>query len=432
MYLALLRELQPHHNLSRFYSGILAVLISLGGCTRSPEGLLLPTDIAALPGKRIDLLVATTRSSLGAAQGEMFNGERGHELAFADISISIPADGMRKIGEVQLPDMMPADPNKHFVTLKADRIDEGEALKRFHARISTVPKRRALVFIHGYNTRFDDAVFRLAQIINDSDAPVTPILFTWPSRGKLLAYTYDRESANYSRDALESVLQSLSRDSSVGEIAILAHSMGNWVTLEALRQMAIRNKTLPKKIKNIMLAAPDVDFDVFRGQIASIESSGYYPPVTLFVSQDDGALALSSRLWGSAARLGSINPQEEPYKAAIERARVDVINLTDVKDGGSLGHGKFAESPEIVQMIGRRLATGQAFSDEKSGIGDRVSNIMLSSAGLVGSAAGLVVSAPIAIIDRRTRDNLSDRFQEFERNATDLVPNSNRTQEPSR
>jgi esterase/lipase superfamily enzyme len=61
--------------------------------------------------------------------------------------------------------------------------------------------------VHGFNNRFDDAVYRFAQIVHDSKVPAIPVLFTWPSRGemKLRAYTYDRESANYSRDALESL-----------------------------------------------------------------------------------------------------------------------------------------------------------------------------------------------------------------------------------
>ena len=53
---------------------------------------------------------------------------------------------------------------------------------------------QVLVFIHGFNDRFEDAVFRFAQVVHDSDAPVVPVLFTWPSRGSVLAYGYDRES----------------------------------------------------------------------------------------------------------------------------------------------------------------------------------------------------------------------------------------------
>ncbi len=73
--------------------------------------------------------------------------------------------------------------------------------------------------------------------------------------------------------------------------------MGNWLTLEALRQMAIRNDGLPKKFKNVMLAAPDVDVDVFRSQIEDMGSQ--HPRFTLFVSRDDRALAFSRRVWAT-------------------------------------------------------------------------------------------------------------------------------------
>jgi len=58
-------------------------------------------------------------------------------------------------------------------------------------------KRHVLVFVHGFNNKFEDAVFRFAQIVHDSGAEVAPVLFTWPSRGSVLAYGYDRESTNY-------------------------------------------------------------------------------------------------------------------------------------------------------------------------------------------------------------------------------------------
>ncbi len=84
-----------------------------------------------------------------------------------------------------------------------------------------------------------------AQILHDSEAgaDVAPILFTWPSAGNVFAHNYDRDSANYSRDALEKLLRYLQDDPQVKTISILAHSMGNWVTLKALRQMADPRRT---------------------------------------------------------------------------------------------------------------------------------------------------------------------------------------------
>jgi esterase/lipase superfamily enzyme len=94
-----------------------------------------------------------------------------------------------------------------------------------------------LVFVHGFNNPFDDAVYRFAQIVHDSKAPAIPVLFAWPSLGELplRAYTYDRESTYFSRDAIEELLDTLARQPRATEVNVLAHSMGNWITLEALR-----------------------------------------------------------------------------------------------------------------------------------------------------------------------------------------------------
>ncbi len=386
-------------------------LMSLAACGGRPEGVLTPTGTQAAGTTKVDVLVATTRSDENVPAGEMFSGERAIGLRFADIAVSIPPEGMRKAGDVQWPASLPADPMREFATIRADRIDQKEALKRFYARLKQTPHRSVLLFVHGYNTRFEEAVYRLAQVTHDSRAPALPLLFTWPSRGKLMAYTYDRESSNYSRDALESVLQYLAKDPAVGEISILAHSMGNWVTLEALRQMAIRNGAIAPKIRNVMLAAPDVDVDVFRRQIETIGEKR--PPFTVFVSQDDKALALSGRIWGNTARLGSVDPSQEPYLTQFAKARLNIIDLTNEKSGDSLNHGKFAGSPELVQIIGGHLLAGQALSDGHAGFGETLGMVATGAANTVGRAASIAISAPVAIIDGRTREGLADQIQDL-------------------
>ncbi|MFO1135321.1 MAG: alpha/beta hydrolase [Rhodoblastus sp.] len=390
----------------------------LAGCGGRPQGTLVPTQAVA-GASSVDLLVATTREA-GAA-GEMFSGERGVGLAFADIAVSIPPDGTRPVGEVQWPSSTRPDPNREFATLRADRIELDEGLRRLHRRAASTPKNGILIFVHGYNTRFEEAVYRFAQIVHDSGAQVTPVLFTWPSRGKLLSYAYDRESANYSRDGLESALQALSKDPKIGEITILAHSMGNWVTIEALRQMSIRDRGISRKIKNVMLAAPDVDVDVFRRQIRLIGEGRTRPDFTLFVSRDDEALAVSRVLWGSTDRVGAIDPNKEPYRTQLQKADLRVVDLTDVKTDDATGHAKFAESPEVVKMIGARLASGQTLSDSQAGIGERLSTVAIGTANVVGRAAGVAVSAPIALVDGRTREGLSDQFEDLGASASGVV-----------
>jgi esterase/lipase superfamily enzyme len=183
---------------------------------------------------------------------------------------------------------------------------------------------------------------------------------------KLRSYYYDRESANYSRDALEDLLDALGRNPSVTEISILAHSMGNWVTLEALRSRYIRPVRIADKVKNVMLVAPDVDVDVFRTQIRRMGNQR--PRFALFVSQDDKALALSKAMWGGTPRLGEVNPEDDPYRSELSQDKIEVFDLSGLKKPGDDAHDRaFEDITSVVGMIKQRLRNGQQMTDSRSG-----------------------------------------------------------------
>lgn len=377
------------------------IAVSLTACASRPKGVLQP--VAASPAaSRVEMLVTTMRGR-SDNPGEMFSGERALAPAFAEITVSIPPDNVRKIGEVAWPKKLPPDPAKDFAALKTEQVSQATAEKWLNAKVRKSPNRSVVVFIHGFNNHFEDAVFRFAQIIRDSNVHSVPVLATWPSRGSLLAYGYDRESTNYTRNAVENLFQYLGRDPEIREVSILAHSMGNWLALESLRQMAIRNGGLPAKFRNVMLAAPDVDVDVFRSQIADMGKQR--PRFTLFVSRDDRALAVSRRVWGDVSRLGAIDPEQAPYREELAANNIAVIDLTKIKAGDKLHHSKFAESPEIVQLIGTRLSTGQSLTDNRLALGETIVSATAGAAHTVGTAAGLVISAPVAIVDHSTRQN---------------------------
>ena len=105
------------------------------------------------------------------------------------------------------------------------------------------------------------------------------------------------------------------------------------------------------------MAAPDIDVDVFRSDFGDI--TGPRPGFTIFVSQDDRALAFSRRIGGDITRLGAINPNDEPYKSQMAKDSIVVIDLAKLKSGDSMNHGKFAESPAVVQLIGEQLIAGK-------------------------------------------------------------------------
>jgi esterase/lipase superfamily enzyme len=154
--------------------------------------------------------------------------------------------------------------------------------------------------------------------------------------------------------------------------------LGNWLTLETLRQMAIRNGRVSGKINDVMLASPDVDVDVFANEISDLHNPR--PNFSLFVSRDDQALAVSKWLWGSVDRLGAIDPQAEPYKAQLAAEHVHVYDLTTLETGDSLKHSKFATSPEVVRLLGQRLA-GNSINDFHEGFVDRILDV---TAGEIG------------------------------------------------
>lgn len=374
-----------------------AVVIGLlYGCAGRPKDVIVPVAETAPAASKVDMLITTTRAR-SAVPGEMFNGERAAAPSFADLTISIPPASVRKVGEVAWPRRLPSNPATDFATLKADEISREQAQSWLNATVRKNKDGSVLVFVHGFNNRFEDSVYRFAQIIHDSGVNSAPVLVTWPSRGELLAYGYDRESTNYTRNALEQLFQYLANDPQIKDVSILAHSMGNWLALESLRQMAIRNGQLPEKFHNVMLAAPDVDVDVFRQQIADMGKQ--HPQFTLFVSRDDKALAFSRRVWGGVSRLGSIDPEQAPYKQELADSKIKVIDLTKIKSGDSLNHGKFAESPEIVRLIGGRISQGQTLTDSRVGLGDAIT---VAASG-VAEIASNVVTAPLVAADRNSR-----------------------------
>ncbi|MGA2638074.1 alpha/beta hydrolase [Methylocella sp.] len=386
----------------------LAAALALCGCS-TINGYLepVPTFEGAPGTTHVEMVVATTRTR-SENPALLFGGGRAAEPAFADMVVSIPPDANRTIGQVQWPKQLPGNPETDFVTLKADVINKDQAIATFDRLLRESNKSEAMVYVHGFNERYENTVYGFAQILHDSGAlgEVAPVLFTWPSKGNVFAYGYDRESANYSRDALERLLQYLAKEPKVKKITILAHSMGNWVTLEALRQMAIRDKRIDPKIALVLLADPDVDVDVSREQIAAMGPNR--PHIALFVSEDDRALAASKQLWG-APRLGAINPDIEPYKSMLERENITVINLTAFPSHDSFNHGKFAEDPKVVELIGRSLANGQALTNSQVGFGEKIMETTASAATSVGHAAGLAISAPVAIVDPETREHLGDQ-----------------------
>jgi esterase/lipase superfamily enzyme len=347
-----------------------ALAICCSACSSRPQqGVLTPVAATNTEGtSQIPILVATTRKRATEDAGEMFESAHAEQLSFASLTVSIPPDDARKIGEVQWPASLPGDPRQNFVTVSADDLDK----QSFEAALGSAAKQtghgKVLIFVHGFNNRFDEAVYRFAQIVHDSRAPATPVLFSWPSRGilGLREYQDDVERAKSSRDAMVQLLNTSASNPSVKESNVVCHSMGCLLTLEALWSMSGHPGKSVNKIKNVLLVAPDVDVNVFRAQMRQM--SGYKPRFALFLSQDDQALKLSKSIWGGVTRLGDIDPNQEPYRGDLQRERIQVFDLTNLR--GEPHSRAFEDITSVMGMIERRLAEGQQLTEGSSTLVD--------------------------------------------------------------
>jgi esterase/lipase superfamily enzyme len=256
---------------------------------------------------------------------------------------------------------LPGDPRQSFVTVSANYLDKPSFVSDLSTASKENERGKVLVFVHGFNNRFDQAVYRFAQITHDSRAPAVPVLFSWPSRGVVgfRAYQDDLESAFNSRDAIEELLDTIGRNVNVKEITILCHSMGCLPTLEALHSEALHAGRIGNKVKNVMLVAPDVDINLFRTRMREMGSAR--PRFALFLSQDDRALMLSRSIAGGVTRVGQVDPGREPYKSDFRREGIMVFDLTGLR--GRAHSRAFREVSSVMAMIEQRFAEGQQMTD---------------------------------------------------------------------
>ncbi len=254
--------------------------------------------------------------------------------------------------------------------------------------------RDVLVFVHGFNTGFDEARFRLAQIVTDGGFNGVPVLFTWPSKGSLFGYGSDREAATASRDALEHLLRDIAAEPDVGRIHVLAHSMGAWLAMEALRETAISgHPDLDGHLGDIILAAPDIDLAVFRQQVARLGPAAH---ISVFAASNDRALTLSGML-ADRPRLGSIDPSTDEGRSAIEGLGVHVIDLS--RDSvGWIGHATYASAPSVIRGIGAEIgAPRREDRDQQAVLGGEPAAPVFDSVAPVTSAPLPAVSPTPAV-----------------------------------
>lgn len=367
----------------------LGALLLLAGCASRPEIGALADNMATAPGAtEHSILIATTRAR-DPRPGTYFNGERSAAFDLAEFTVSVPPG--HKHGDVELPQTSASNPKTDFVVRDGGYIDSEKAfVALLNRRLAEKPRgqRSIIIFIHGYNTMFAEGLFRFAQVVHDSRSLAVPVHFSWASRGQLSDYVYDNNSATAARDRLERLFR-LALASDADRVNVLAHSMGNWVTVEAMRQMKIKGGIPhPEKIGTIMLAAPDIDIDVFKSQMRAIGDPR--KPFLVVLSRDDRALALSRFLGGDKSRVG-----DTPDTQELTALGAVVIDLTDIRGEDATNHDKFAQIADVAPELRSVLEKG--VGRQRGPLGEAIAGS--AAAGLtVTTLPTAILSAPIRIL----------------------------------
>jgi esterase/lipase superfamily enzyme len=304
----------------------------LAGCASLTESGA-PGEVAELLNQPT-LLVATTRKPVnGARAAPWFGPERASRMSLARVKLSPPDEGRF---------------SRAAVGLASWRLNGVEMVAHVNDLLKhATTTRDVLLYVHGFNQTFEAGAIHAAQLSHGLRFPGETMLFSWPSKASLLDYGYDRESAMWSRDALEQVLARLIAGPATARIHIVAHSIGTMVAMEALRQIyARRGEAVAGRIGAVIFAAPDIDMDVFT---SSVERIGPLASrITVIAATNDRALALSGWIAGGITRVGAAE------QVQLQQLGLHVIDASQ-HGLGVINHGSSMSDPRILHIIRRAM-----------------------------------------------------------------------------
>ncbi|EEX1006369.1 alpha/beta fold hydrolase [Escherichia coli] len=323
---------------------IAALSLILTGCDKPLESMSSKNEPSAKPNgvgySRVQVFFATDRNLTGDKNPAIMFGGKRSNITYGACEVSIPRD--HRMGELESPYwrvIFKEDPEKHVVLLNTDIISKDKFFTDIAARVHQSKKSTALIFVHGYNVTFEDAARRTAQMTYDLGFDGAPAFYSWPSLGNEAAYTIDEDNIEWAEANLRNFLDDYFTRSDAQHVYLIAHSMGSRALTRAVASLFRDKPALKNRLQEVILAAPDIDADVFKRDIApALTSTGR--PVTLYASSNDLALSASQRINGYP-RAG------DSGKGLVIVPGIETIDATNV-DTNLLHHSYFADTKSIL------------------------------------------------------------------------------------
>ena len=385
---------------------VLFLTLLLVGCSSTPK--LMPTpniytnggsypDLGVphgLKSNEIDLLFVTDRDPKTSADGTLEYGtgrsasmgfgsaivEIGNDLSWQElvemsetssrsISPSVRVISRNEIGRFPAtPYLIVEDKGKFRANpealVKFDQV-AWQLRQEINLRMSKTSRKEIHVFIHGFNNSFDQAAVSLAELWHFLGRQGVPLLYSWPAaHGGLFGYFTDRESGEFTIYHLKNLLRLLASSPEVERINLFAHSQGANIASTALRELIIEaragdhNPRELYRIENLILAAPDLNFDIVRQRLMAERIGLAFGQVTVYTTNTDKALSLSQTLM-SGTRFGRIRVSDlSEQDQAIFKA-VNNIAFIDVRSAQSfIGHSYYLNDPSTSSDIIRTINNG--------------------------------------------------------------------------
>jgi len=287
----------------------------------------------------VTLFFATNRAMIAepatAKPADMFEAVEGDDIIYGTAEVSIPPN--HEIGHLETQGWVQSlfsepNPEKHVILQ------------------SMLPSTSVLFYIHGFNTGLDTAARRAGQLTYDLDWAGPSFFFSWPSQNSFKDYPNDKEKARGSRNDLQQVFEEIAK-TDAERIVVIAHSMGTDLLTQTLERMALNSPDALAKIKNVILAAPDINATNFRTDIVPVfrqmrEADETFN-VTLYASEQDSALQVSEALQGDK-RIGML-----PRPDADERARMFPVQVVDATNAVTnfFGHTYINDNPTVIEDV---------------------------------------------------------------------------------
>jgi esterase/lipase superfamily enzyme len=299
----------------------------------------------------VPVCYGTDRSVENSHSGGLvsYGCERG-ELSVGFAEVSIPDD--HRMGEIEKPRLWKLqfreDPRKHVIVSGVEPLSIEAFARRTQGALNRSSKKEVLLFVHGYNVGFADAVCRTAQIAYDLHFEGLPALYSWPSEGSVPKYTIDETNVTWSRPRFAQFLGLLRENLGAEAIHIIAHSMGNRLVVETIAALAIPINSHGARIRQIVFAAPDIDASTFKDLATAFH--GKAERFTLYASSEDKAIK-ASKLIHKYPRAGD---------SGLGLVVVDSVDTVDTAalDTSFVGHSYYGDNRSVLTDIFELIRRG--------------------------------------------------------------------------